>query len=508
MSIKQDFDFLLNNENIGIYNAFELIEIFGIDTKTNDYFNIFTLVVAEYSELKKETKFLTDKLQKFKNIKDKKWGIKTSYLKKDEIKLFFNSLKNENTFQINKENSISIGSINFLNKQFIEKSETLNNIQLNNILKNNFHNGSYILEGFDVSKINLEFLLNNPITLNEFSEAINQFIPIKIGTISDRLGNIIFQFPINLFKVKESFTRDNKIKFDFQFNNKISRTISLQVIAKSSHDNVIMDFNTKVIENNDSIKIDTDNVMEYYLLDSKTGLLLYKNKMSTIKEINLNMGLINPQSRFFKLDGKTIEVNINSNMNSIIGEREKLQYTDWINGRIYENERVELEKSKSFIQYFGKLGDRDRALEDIRSLINTYGNQGVYLWDPYLCVDDIKNTLYFCTSSNVPLKAITDLPLNQYSDMQNQFKEDDIDFLLLNLEVRGKTGNYGYKFHDRFIIFPTDKPKVWSLGISINQLGQSHHILQEIQNAQHILNAFNELWQQLNHQECLIWKTT
>lgn len=56
------------------------------------------------------------------------------------------------------------------------------------------------------------------------------------------------------------------------------------------------------------------------------------------------------------------------------------------------------------------------------------------------------------------------------------------------------------------IIFPLEKPRVWSLGASVNQLGEKHHILQEVKNAQHILNAFEELWAQLNHEECIVWK--
>lgn len=49
---------------------------------------------------------------------------------------------------------------------------------------------------------------------------------------------------------------------------------------------------------------------------------------------------------------------------------------------------------------------------------------------------------------------------------------------------------------------------VWSLGISVNQLGKSHHILQEVKHAQHILNAFNELWDLLDNEECLVWKNS
>jgi len=91
--------------------------------------------------------------------------------------------------------------------------------------------------------------------------------------------------------------------------------------------------------------------------------------------------------------------------------------------------------------------------------------------------------------------------------MTVEFEKDEKEFLFLNLEIRGKIGANGYDFHDRFLIFPLEQPKVWSLGISVNQLGGSHHILHEVKNAQHILNAFNKLWNELNSKECLIWKS-
>ena len=92
-------------------------------------------------------------------------------------------------------------------------------------------------------------------------------------------------------------------------------------------------------------------------------------------------------------------------------------------------------------------------------------------------------------------------------EMIEKFNKDDKEFLFLNLEVRGKIGSNGYGFHDRFLIFPLETPKVWSLGISVNSLGKSHHILQEVKHSQHILNAFNDLWEKLDKEECLVWKS-
>ena len=50
----------------------------------------------------------------------------------------------------------------------------------------------------------------------------------------------------------------------------------------------------------------------------------------------------------------------------------------------------------------------------------------------------------------------------------------------------------------------TKKPKVWALGTSINSIGKSHSILMSVKNSLNILDAFNELWNELDHST--IWK--
>ena len=51
-----------------------------------------------------------------------------------------------------------------------------------------------------------------------------------------------------------------------------------------------------------------------------------------------------------------------------------------------------------------------------------------------------------------------------------------------------------------------EKPRVWSIGTSFNSLGKSHHIIQEVQHPQMIVDAFEELWEELSYETCLIWR--
>ncbi|MCK4440745.1 MAG: hypothetical protein KAU90_01980, partial [Sulfurovaceae bacterium] len=194
------FDFLLNQANIGIYNKCEVIEIFGFNKEKKEAFNIYTLIVFENTKQEDLKELLTNKLQPFKGFKNLSWGIQRRMADIDISKKLFNKLEQENKFFIDKP--LNVGELKLLQEQYIPARESMNSkIQLNNILKNNFHNGSYILEFFDEKKQNIDFLLNDPVLLNDFSEAVNSILPIKIGTLSDRLGNVIFQFPINSFSL-------------------------------------------------------------------------------------------------------------------------------------------------------------------------------------------------------------------------------------------------------------------------------------------------------------------
>jgi hypothetical protein len=142
---------------------------------------------------------------------------------------------------------------------------------------------------------------------------------------------------------------------------------------------------------------------------------------------------------------------------------------------------------------------------------------------------DIMETLYFCQFYNAPLKALGSFDkkkkeiLNSENikehienNAQNLSSSIDNNNLGINLEFRVQYGDYGWKFHDRFLIFPAfggsdevnSRVEAWSLGKSINSLGKDHHILQKVSNPRNILDAFEELWAELHNRNCLVWKSS
>lgn len=505
--------FLKNN--LGVYNKCEIIEIFGLFNK--EPFNIYTLVVFEQTQRQTTIEFLTKSLRKFKCHKEYSWGIRRHIVDIDNVKNFFQSLS-QGKFKLENNKESKIGTMKYLPYQYVRANCGGSNgvVQMNYGLKNNFHSGSYVFEFFDKSKENCKFLLDDSKLLLEFSEQVSKIIPIKIANISDRLGNVVFQLPVNNIRVHiDGIKEQNQfkgLKVTIYAKNGLFDIKKLLIRVYGNDDNVIKQ---KIIcVESETTLIDLDDcycahIVEIY--DKISGMIVYNKIIHIMTQATLSINIQEPQKRIFSThnDIQHIDVEIQASKNTF-GKSQNKPYIQWIGQRKYENELNELEESKSFVQYIKE--SNLKALEDVRILINKYGKKGVYIWDPYLSAQDIKDTLYYCKYAKVEMKAITGLKqsssnkTDEKEKMREEFDKDDKKFLFLNLEVRARYGNNGgYDFHDRFIIFPLKKPKAWSLGISINQLGKSHHILQEVKHAQHILNAFNKLWNCLNNKECLIW---
>jgi hypothetical protein len=218
----------------------------------------------------------------------------------------------------------------------------------------------------------------------------------------------------------------------------------------------------------------------------------------------------------------------------------------WTHRRIYRDEAARLAQSRRFVQYNPASGQQDteheRALGDIRALIIQYGEGGTCLWDPYLSADDILHTLFYCPHHNAVLRALTagqeypsgSIPKPTLASLRRQlmewlqqtfwkpqpkpsfaerqrtaFKAANSNLRGLRLEYRIRIGSAGWPFHDRFLIFPGEESagaRAWSLGTSVNSLGKRHHILQQVDDGQLVMDAFNSLWDELDQLEHLIWK--
>lgn len=476
--------------------------------------------------------FLFDKLQNFSRIKDVRWGIQRRVVDIDVIEKIYSELVNNNTFQI--DEALDIGSLKLLPEQYIQPEDWFSKPQLNYILKNNFKYGSYILEFFDEDKSHCQFLFDEPEILNSFSENLSEKLPIKIGNLSDRLGNIIFQFPINSFTLTWTTIKNKKLhkyeglKFEIESKNSNFNINNLLIRVYEENDNVVT--RQRLVEVRDNItEISLDDCFgtTIEVFDKKSSLLLYKNKFSIMKQMNLNMQIMEHQERVFDVNGQTQKVNVKHNQKSVVGKQQKREYFDWILER--KNKPI-FKDSNKFSQQYHK--QEKKALADIRELINKFGQDEVYLLDPFLDNDDIKNTLFHSSNISAKLKAITALEQRKLTqtgnfcifckseidkdkltkaqmieDMQTRFENDNKTFYNIDLEVRA-VYKVNDDFHDRYLIcINGDKEKVISLGTSINSLGDKFHSFEEIENVEEIINFTKNLWKKLDIEECLVWKS-
>lgn len=526
------FEFLLNESNIGIYNKCEVIEIFGIRKDFKTPFNIFTLVIFQNTKKENIKEYLFNKLQKFQGLKDISWGIQRQIVDINIVEKLYTNLSNNNIFQIDEK--LEVGFLKLLPEQYIQAEDWFNKPPLNHILKNNFKYGSYILEFFDEDKIHCQFLIDKPDILNSFSEILSKKLPIKIENLSDRIGNVIFQFPINSFSMTWKTMKNKELdkyeglKFEIEPKNSNFDINNLLIRIYEENDNVITRQRLVEVKNKTTeILLDDCFGTTIEIFDKKSSYLLYKNKFSIMKQINLNIGMISPQKRVFEVNGKTHKVDVVHNQNRVVGQQKKREYFDWI---LKRKDKPIFKDSNKFSKQYHK--QEQKALDDIKDLINRYGQDEVYLLDPFLDNVDIKNTLFYSSNINAKLKAITALEqrkltqtsdfcifckseinkdkltkLEMIDDMKTRFENDDKDFYSVNIEVRA-VYQVDDDFHDRYLIcINGDKEKVISLGTSINSLGDKFHSFEEIENAEEIVKFARNLWKKLDKEECSVWKS-
>lgn len=537
---ESEIEILTTGGNIGYYQSCEITQIFIHEKKTKATINFFILASFEEKPfVDTNHSFLTSK----KGIKiddEHNLGIQRYFLTLNKAEEAYNSLHN-NLWDFNGNTSLKLGNLKSLSKQFIPTRE---GHRINYVLKNNFHSGSYILEFFDESKADFDFLLDTNMTklLNQLSEKIKNLVPIDLSVARDRIGNVIFQFPVTVLKVNSrALSSWDGVELTFKWNSKVSSFPNCLIHVESTIDKNFM--GSKIVKydktNNQQIIIgNLDQINRIKIWKEEPNLLLSTFEGTYFREFSLNTAIASHKPRIFEINGVEKKITL-SGKGIRSGTKQEIRYTTYINNTLYEAEKLSLEKTLSFKQYFK--GDSQSAFEDIQTLITRNDKNGVFLWDPYLTSDDILKTLFFSPTNGVPLKAIksnVDLPVPKkkvnafkkwldtwgFGEKKNNLPKGVIQKIRtdrvkldnpqnnnygLNLEIRMQHSNYGWSFHDRFLIFPGSeetRPKVYSLGTSVNSLGLSHHILQEVSHPQRVIDAFNELWNELSHEDCLVWK--
>ncbi|MGK8801146.1 VPA1262 family N-terminal domain-containing protein [Acinetobacter seifertii] len=524
---------LLEPNIIGFHNQFEVVTIFALPKSGGDKqpFNVLTMVVAQESEIEEfqQEKFLTPKLLNIAGIKELSFGIIKYSLTFEETKDLLATLSQKGVWEANQK-SLSFSNSLELTPRILVPADATETVPLNKILKNNFWSGSYIFEWFDTKKNKLKIFFDQPDLLQKLSQELNKFIPIKLASVSDRLGNLIIQLPISLVMTKVYHSRNgNDLIFKMVWHPKalLQKQRNLIFNCTRLNDNTYQDFYSCRVNSNEIIipMKHERGVHRYSLWDDEEKILIAAStETSFVHEVSFTSAMIEHEPRGFYVknsnsDRQLVRISIHNNkvfnINANDNKSQELHHR-WTTQRLYEHEKEDLLKQKKLIQY--KRNQSDNALNDLRVLIERYGQDSVYLWDPYLAPQDILQTLFYCSHAGSDLKAITELEsppdadkqtkVNLITNYHEELEESCENKFGLKLEVRAKIGKYGWSFHDRFLIFPKTNigPRAWSLGTSVNSLGKTHHIFQEVSDGRLIADAFEQLWVALDHQECLVWK--
>lgn len=540
LEAKKEYELLTSPGKIAFYDAADIYCVFYFfpNDSTNVY-NLFSLVhfhesQSDYSVSAVNPYPLEHPLTfNFSGTKIK-IGLKKIPIDLQTFQTrFYEYLKTNSNSNWNLNGSIlNTNPLKFIPKFFVPSNGTYES-PLNNILKNNFFNGSYLLEQFDEEKTSLKLFFRDPQELLKVSKEIQKHWPLNLAKMTDRLGNIVYQFPITVFRSNFLNSSDEKsYKCTFSWDSRItsSNRKSFIITVNENRKENLVNAKNSVRLNASPQQVVVDSLIGrpiHFVYDITNKLILAASSVQIIKSINMNLNIQHFEPRIFEIDGKLHKVDVATSRNISIGSSDSKNYVDWSESRIFEEETRTLEKNLICKQYGLRNRTQQSAIEDIRRLINKHAKQSVCIWDPYLNAKDIKNTLFFVENANVECRAISSAKAfrqrgkfeekneSEFSQWKKKMYDElsgrnsDINNYLLKLKFKCQHGRFGWPFHDRFIIFTVFEgpPKCWSIGTSINSVGKAHHIIQKVSNAKQIEIAFDQLWQDLPDDPCLVWSS-
>lgn len=522
-TVNEEFDLLLKSGIIAFYKSCEITQFYIIDKRSNEVANFYTLFVFEELECPNEiSKFLFKapiSIGKNHSLRAIQKRISIEKAKHIFYEIQQGRLDIEEPCKVSPQTRL-------LPKAFLPRS-LKNDAFVNRIIKKNVWGCNYIIEFFNENKI---FNLGDQ--EREFVDYINAKIKevcsIDLASVYDRIGNIIFQFPITLAAINVDFTNDNLgAKILCKPHHLLSEPKNICMQIQTYLDNVITGFDIKSISGLDfEIKaaLGDDNNIHVTISDVQRNLLLYdENDINRLKSVQSDFHIINSDEprTIPQRDGSEIKIQTHDSFISIIGDES--------HGKDYQSQIISRSQNNEILMHSDdyhvfKYNQKEKALNFIRTKIKQHSHiKEICLWDPYLSAYDIMDTLYYeptgikfrCISSVSKANNANNAPSNSSSNRgfeifrhnnQSIFKKSNNK--KINLKFLAQHDYFGWKFHDRFLIFvPSDTtklPEVYSLGTSVNQIGMHHHIIQKVTNPREILNNFEELWKQLDNDECCV----
>lgn len=502
---------------LGFYQSCEVTICSLLDHQNNAH-NLYTLITFESKKTPEKSfpHFLTHKNECFGNRL--RLIVVQYHISIESAVKFYCEIQSSPT-QVNTIlGFLNISYLSPLPPTFIPANST-QTIPMNRILKNNFCGGSMVMELFG-QKNNIHALLKED-ALQRATLRIRNLLPIDLFTVSDRIGNIVFQLPEQLAFCKLSGFKE-QTNCTIIFDPRVKTTAKYFLSTMTDYDRTLIGFQFVPGTNQHEQTITLNETGGPYvitLMDSEHHIPILQQTTSMIRSIGNTLTLNGnlDSVRTISFDNHIEKVTINSAQRITVG-RPEYPWKTAVQQRHYQKRMGELTINKEFIRYGKNRTDRNQGLIDLRTLLNAPVDTRVCLWDPYLSANDLLETWYFTDTYGLELRAITSskiqtrtkMSLDDWRDKQREILSANSNQYGINLQWRIQHDIFGFSFHDRFLILlPPDKetPKAWSLGTSVNSFGKTHHILQLVSNPGYIADAFEELWTALDNPSCQIWNS-
>lgn len=541
-----DFNTLINNGTLNRCNFVEVIQIILLGKKDKLCWNYFThLLFSATSTEQRAREYLTVSPQ----------SINSEYkiiITRETISIAdaLNILKNAAEKQKWEwgDDAALLDDVFPIDSQFIPETDPTGSKTSDSTLVpieqalygSNFMGGYYVCELFSAKTI-----LSASISLDDIrkiQEIINNTkIGFDIESLSDRIGNIICKIPMDTIRHKP-VSLGPKRGISGQFILKYSCTEPVECLLQ-----IILENDNTIIETRieEMVFTERDEIREYsiepnrysnsiILSDKKSGIIYY----SAVRDYSFGgnyysiitppqYGIQSSLNRTIVVNGEDIEIGLTNIAG--IGEIS-------IEKEIYEMEKrqhkwmTEYEYKHHFFKSF-MAGQEKDAVETVIDICNDsdllWDLEEVWLVDPYLSADDILKTVVYCGKHGISIKCLTHIASingnretrieapekgNLFETTVSQYRET-LKMALdkqkdLKIEYRTVAGMTGIPFHDRYLILKCglNKSRAWSLGISVNSLGKSHHIIQIVQSPMDVIETIDAIWNQSLSEECLIFK--
>lgn len=518
---------LIQSGVLGFYNCAEVTEIVAFRPDEAPA-NVFTIIVAEErtDDLNTSARFLNSERLRIGGLRGWTFGVMQYRIAISALPSLLDACNEQRQWK-GSGHPLAVAALTALPTAFVP-ADSIRPVPLNGVLKNNFWNGSHILEWADTTKTSFAPFFDNTPLLQDLSDQVQQYVPITLAALSDRLGNIIVQLPVHVLLARFAGIRATAgIAVEMDWHPKATAR-PVRASVESRRDGTVVACGSAPIQAGHTplpVTLPRGSFQGVVWDDAHEVILAAKGESAFINTIGLTSQISSSEPRVFTIpvDGGTpvpqrIGVMIQGVTNYVGDRPEKVP--PWTDRRIFRDELSALKAQKRFVQYrpdvSGPATARNQALEDIRYLIGQHGEEAAWLWDPYLSGKDILETLFFCPRSGSDLRGLTAAETIDGTPRPNFVTSEGAVLEAnkgnchgLRLEYRAKIGPAGWRFHDRFLIFPRTRQgaKAWSLGKSVNSLGTTHHILQEVSDGELVMHAFLELWDQLTNPEHLVWKT-